>query len=382
MRRFSIIAAALGGLLALGCQPDRSELLAPCPPDDPECAAACTEDESLAVYRQRIAPLLDESRPSSCNGCHLTGIPLDAFVRGTPCQSMACLLDKELVDFADVDRSLILRWIEQGRPHPEMQGAAAAEYEGFRAWITYSARCHGAVCGAIDAPCGPPLDGGPPMPDAATDAGLAPPDAGRDARTGPGDATPDGARDAAPDDTLDAMADATPDAAAHAMADAAPDAIVDADAPLDDGPCGPETRTTIFAERVMHWKGRCEHCHSADGITAGVGGAPLWMVAEETRAAAQATMASILERGYVLIDDPSQSLILLKPLHRASGGVRHGGGNKFLDLEDPAYLDFLFWVDRHARCETGAPLDGGLPDTGPADIGPADAGAADGDPAE
>lgn len=371
MRRFILFGLALG--LAVACQPDRRELLAPCPPDDPECAAACDEAESLAVFRQRIEPLLDESRPSSCNTCHLTGIPLDSFVRDTPCQSMACLLDKELVDFADVEESLILTWIRQGAPHPEMEGAAAAEYEGFRAWIAYSARCHAQVCGQIAEPCGPPLDGGPPMPDArARDAGR--PDAAPDDVP---DATPDGMPDATPD-AAPTVADATPDAMPDAMPDAAPDAMPDlgppdAAPPVDDGPCGPETRTTIFLERVMHWQGRCEHCHAADGVTAGVGDAPLWLVAEETRPAAQATMASIIERGYVSLDDPTESLILLKPLHRGHGGVRHGGGNKFLSREDPAYLDFLFWVERHTRCETGAPLDGGVPDGGPPDGGAPDA---------
>ncbi len=349
-------ALALVVLAAGGCQPDRRELLEPCPPEDPECMAACSEAEGLAVFRQRIEPLLDESRPSSCNSCHLTGIPLDSFVRDTPCQSMACLLDKELVDFADVERSLILTWIEQGQPHPEMQGAAQAEYEGFRAWIAYSARCHAAVCGQIAEPCGPPLDAGPRLPDAApVDMAVdMAPDSVADAGPGAADAGP-GAVDAA-------LPDADLDAAVDAVLDLGPDAgPPDAAPPIDDGPCGPETRLTLFHDHVMSWQGRCEHCHTADGITAGVGGAPIWMVDDETREAAAATMASVIERGYVDLEAPDQSLILLKPLHRGHGGVRHGGGNKFLSQEDPAYLDFRTWVERHARCETGAPLDWGMP---------------------
>lgn len=375
LRAVVTFAISIAALAVVGCQPDRREMLAPCPPEDPECAAACSDEETLAVFRARIAPLLDESRPSSCNSCHLTGIPLDSFVRDTPCQSMACLIDKALVDFAEVEQSLILQWIEQGQPHPEMQGAAQAEYEGFRAWIAYSARCHAMVCGQIAEPCGPPLDAGPRLPD----RGM--PDRGVPVDAGPADAAP--VADAGPDARLDGSPlDAAPDAVPDlGLPDAAPDlGPPDAAPPIDDGPCGPETRLTLFHAHVMSWKGRCEHCHTADGITAGVGGAPIWMIDDETREAAAATMASVLERGYVDLEAPDQSLILLKPLHRGHGGVRHGGGNKFLSQEDPAYLDFRTWVERHARCETGAPLDWGAPvaDEGLPDGGVSDRGVADG----
>ena len=45
--------------------------------DDPEEAApVCTPEGGLEMYEKRIAPLLEENRPSSCNQCHLSGIDL------------------------------------------------------------------------------------------------------------------------------------------------------------------------------------------------------------------------------------------------------------------------------------------------------------------
>jgi len=33
------------------------------------------------------------------------------------------------------------------------------------------------------------------------------------------------------------------------------------------------------------------------------------------------------------------------------GGIDHGGGEKFHDWEDPAYRDFLRWIEFYAQCQ-------------------------------
>jgi hypothetical protein len=66
----------------------------------------------------------------------------------------------------------------------------------------------------------------------------------------------------------------------------------------------------------------------------------------------------ILASGYVNVDDPPQSLLLLKPLAEAAGGVQHGGHDKFANQEDVAYRGFLAWIEHYAGCErnrTGDP---------------------------
>lgn len=47
---------------------------------------------------------------------------------------------------------------------------------------------------------------------------------------------------------------------------------------------------------------------------------------------------------------PPASLLLQKPLAESAGGVVHGGGDKFADVNDPAYIDFLAWIQREAAC--------------------------------
>ena len=92
----------------------------------------------------------------------------------------------------------------------------------------------------------------------------------------------------------------------------------------------------------------------------------------DDREGSDTTMRRVVEWGLLDVDTPADSLILLKPLARNSGGLRHGGGTKFRSTEDPAYLDFRWWITYYAQCVNPA-LDGGLPDL-EVDAAPADAG--------
>jgi len=48
---------------------------------------------------------------------------------------------------------------------------------------------------------------------------------------------------------------------------------------------------------------------------------------------------------------PANSLLLLKPLSIGQGGVMHGGHEKMAGKDDPAYVDFLHWIERWAACQ-------------------------------
>jgi hypothetical protein len=323
---------------------------------DPACAPeapppACSDDEALALYRRRIEPLLKDERPSSCNRCHLTGLDLALFTRSTPCRTMACLHEKALVDFETPERSLILRWIRRGDVGGgDAAGVAARqEYAAFREWIEYSARCHADVCAPEADPCGDGRVADAAVGDARAPDALAP-DAGRDALVADARVSDGGG-----------AADAAGTLPDGLVADArVPDAAVPDAGPPD--PCGEPALAALFEARIFRWRNRCNHCHTPHGITAGVGGAPLWMADGDDSAAALQTMRNVIQRGLVDVAAPDRSLLLLKPLNRREDGIRHGGGTKFPNTEDEAYLDFRAWIDPYAACARPRAADAGASD--------------------
>jgi hypothetical protein len=54
------------------------------------------------------------------------------------------------------------------------------------------------------------------------------------------------------------------------------------------------------------------------------------------------------------VNDPTQSLLLLKPLDAVEGGVDHGGGPKFSGTNDPSYASYLAFIEYWIGC--GAPV--------------------------
>ena len=340
----------LGLLLSLtGCLPRGGSEPCPvgaCTPDDPD--EACSAEQTDQVYRQRIAPLLRDEHPQSCSRCHLQGIDLTAFVRDTPCRSMACLVQQGMVDLDDPRASRILGLINRARGGPTA-AAAEAEYQGFLAWIEQSSRCHASACGPFVDPCGPApsADGG------RRDGGRG--DGGR------GDGSP---ADAAARDAARTDAARTDGALA---ADARLDAGTSPDAWLPRGrPCDGPSLALRFQVEVMQWHNRCNSCHAETGVTAGIQGAPLWMVDGTDPEAARLTLRRLVAAGDLDAAHPEQSLLVTKPLSAALGGVDHGGGPKFVRADDPAYLDFLSFVRGWAACQP-VPADGGVeasPDAG------------------
>lgn len=262
--------------------------------EDTAPVAVCDDAEATALFEQRIAPILADDHPASCGGCHLAGVDLSVFVRGDACASMACLEDQDLVDLDNPEQSLLLSWIGRATPGSDAITADTidAEYEGVLEWIRYTAACPGA--------CG------------------------------------------------DAVCD-TPELGDECPLVATPNVVPRSPAPGDS--CEPKALEEIYTETIHTWRGRCYPCHFTNTPPAD-DGAPRWLVAEgPCELGGLETMRNVLAAGYVDLADPSQSLILLKPLAEEEGGVFHAGTTKFDTAADTLYMALLFWIERVAACD-------------------------------
>jgi hypothetical protein len=252
---------------------------------------ACTEQGERDLYDKRIAPLLADDRPSSCNECHLSGVDLGAFVQDTPCQTMACMVHRGIADLEHPEASIVLGWIERADPASPLvtEAMIREEYDGMLEWIRFSSDCGLLECEAVNDPCREPssLECEIPLPEEQQ--------------------------------TFD-----------------------------DPGDCSERTLEAMFAAKVYAWRGRCFPCHFAD--EPGESEAPRWIQVGECDVGSLATMREVLARGLVSTDDPAQSLLVLKPLAEAEGGVVHGGHDKIASTEEAAYVDFVAWLHRYAEC--------------------------------
>jgi hypothetical protein len=62
------------------------------------------------------------------------------------------------------------------------------------------------------------------------------------------------------------------------------------------------------------------------------------------------SLKRVLGLGLIDTKDPSQSLLLLKPLDQPGSGITHGGGRK-LSTSDPTYLSFKRFVEHYQQCQ-------------------------------
>jgi hypothetical protein len=264
----------LAFLVLIGCGPEV----------DPQCAP----EAATALYDQRIRPLLEDDRPKTCNQCHLSGIDLEAFVKDTPCRTMACMVNQGLVDLAAPEQSLILAWID--RASPESDGITAdviaEERQGFLEWIEHTASC--GPCAPLEGACGP-----------------------------------------SPTYTSCEVQETQ-------------------GVPYEDpGDCSDQTLEALFMNGFYAARGRCLPCHQEGS---GVPDAPPWLVIDDCEIGSVETMRSIVRRGYVDFANPRQSLWLRKPLDEELGGVMHGGGPKIHSLDEGLWLGMSRWVDRYTAC--------------------------------
>jgi hypothetical protein len=254
-------------------------------PTDGSCDSGVVDE----VYDRYVAPLVEGGQPSSCNQCHLSGVNLGNFVQGTPCESMACLMQNGEVDLDDPSNSKILQRIQLADPASGLitERVVDREYEGFLAWIEYSARCQSAACGEIPNACG-----------------------------GEGSAldTPSG--------------------------------------PL--GECTEGQLADQFERSVYSTlSGRCAGCHDPDGPKFEED-AILWLDLRD--GGALRTMYNLVGRGALNTETVDLSLLLIKPLAEAAGGVPHGGGDKYANTDDATYVETKRWIEAYARCKNTGDL--------------------------
>ena len=259
------------------------------PAGEPAC-----ETEPTTLFERRILPLLADDNPKSCNQCHLTGVDYAAFVRETPCETMACLVADGLVDLDAPAESKLLSWIGRAKPDNELitEQVIEAERAGFLEWIEASASCPSACAGTS---CGAP----------------------KPARGG-------------------CAVEAEPDELAESPADG----------------CSAREIEALFDSDVYAWRGRCFPCHFDNEFEEGLDAPRFIATGGNCATASLQTLRAIEASGYIDLEQADRSLLLLKPLNTPVGGERHGGGRKFNDLEDPAYVSFLRFLDRYNECRS------------------------------
>lgn len=256
---------------------------------------ACTEDDSSELFNRRIAPLLDPEKLTTCNQCHLSGVDLGLYAQGDPCATLACMVESGIVDLDEPDDSVVLDWILRADPASDLidDDVIDAEHDAVREWIEFNSRCGTQVCKPIENPC-----------------------------------------NVVPVENCEI----------ESSGSSAPRKPFE-----DPGDCSDLTLETGFAALVYSWRGRCYPCHF-DSYTDGAEDAPRWLIDGPCDVGAARTLQSVVESGLLDPENPSQSLLLLKPLAEAEGGVMHGGHDKYSSTADPAYQDFLFWIERWAAC--------------------------------
>jgi hypothetical protein len=204
---------------------------------------------------------------------------------------MACLVQDGLVDLGAPSESKILGWISRAQPDNELITAQVIEAEraGFQQWIEASAECPSACRGAT-------------CPAQASGSSCAV------------------AREP------DAIADETPDG------------------------CADRALEQLFQSDVYAWRGRCFPCHFENQPNQDPT-APAWIkTGGNCVTASLATLRAAVASGYVDVAEPERSLLLLKPLDVLVEGEGHGGGQKFEDTSDPAYVSFLRFLERYSEC--------------------------------
>ena len=258
--------------------------------------AACKNESGTALFEERIAPLLSDDRPKSCNACHLSGIDMTLFVRATPCETMACLQELGLVDLEAPKESKVLAWIERAKPLSALidDRVVQAEHDAFFEWIQHNANCgrlecQGVVCST---------------------------------------------REHEP------------------FCDVEPEPFAAADRALDAGDCSDLAIERLFRDTIYASRGRCYPCHFESEKTAAPEARHFIHQSGDCNESSLETMHEVIDAGLVDAAAPLRSLLLLKPLAEGGGGVPHGGHEKFSPGSDPGYDNFVYWLQRYAACRT------------------------------
>jgi len=118
----------------------------------------------------------------------------------------------------------------------------------------------------------------------------------------------------------------------------------------DPGSCDRETIEKLFRGTIYQWRGRCSPCHFQEEEDADQA-APRWLTRTgDCQVSSLSTLLRIEHSGYIDDKDAEASLLLQKPLAEFDGGLPHGGHDKLVDENDPAYDNFLYFLNRYVDC--------------------------------
>jgi hypothetical protein len=317
---------------------------------------SCTSSDALQSYKRYIEPLLEEGRESSCSECHLGGSLIQSLVYDTPCETLYCWDASGVISLEQPKESLLLSWIQRADDKvPEH--IVNAEREGFLEWIEHHARCGLSVtCPQININrannyCKRGNQGSGFQNEATTNQ------ENKEEQGDQGDQEDDMSHTntSTPLHSVKRPSDISDRLQILATAGFDPTDAIDPRSPnyTDFIPdlCAPELTSYFFwTSFIKPWHGRCKHCHVEGELLASIGDPPHWLSELDTLEGAEDTLSRILQVGYLDFDDPENSLLILKPLSENLGGVRHGGGPKFIKEDDPTLYNMRGWARYWADC--------------------------------
>lgn len=103
-------------------------------------------DTPQEVFEQRIVPIFKSEKPSSCVQCHLSSVDLKDYIRPTAVETFRSLREHNLVDVKNPEQSKILTLIMMGETDNDRQAQLIhkrtrdAEYAAFKNWIVASSQ--------------------------------------------------------------------------------------------------------------------------------------------------------------------------------------------------------------------------------------------------
>ncbi|MEQ9319167.1 MAG: hypothetical protein RIF41_08400, partial [Polyangiaceae bacterium] len=121
------------------------------PTDTTSDPLVCNAAEGQLVFDELIEPLYADD---SCGGCHDSdNTSLAMWDMGSPCQTMACMVEKQLIDFDEISESRVLEFIMFGMPESGDDIQVQREHDNFVEWIQWGQTCFADACGNIEDPC-------------------------------------------------------------------------------------------------------------------------------------------------------------------------------------------------------------------------------------
>lgn len=239
------------------------------------------DDAATKVFEQRLLPIFKSDQPSSCVQCHLAGVDLKNYIKPSSDDTFRSLRDQGLVNFDKPEQSKILKLINM--KDTDNPGANLLHAKTREAEVAAFAEWLKACC---------------------RDPKL---------RNAPKLAANELAKPARPDEVI--RYDRT-------------DRLLES-----------------FERNIWGQRHRCMGCHVEGSeqnrkLVKDNGEQVSWM-----KKSAAETMTYLIRTKHLIdLDNPEQSLLLLKPLKE----VDHGGGKKFVK-GDLGYKDFRAWIEDYAK---------------------------------